>query len=159
MIGTRSQASNLSHAPVRDRPPLRSQSRHMAHVFTPPSVSVQQRPHTMRLHDAHGPAASRPQNAQAGADGPPSTGCSAPVTATLQAHDRRGGNLAQRWGAWASSLDCYGLRQITRLVDVGALEVCHMVGEQLKGQHRQKRENLFARVGDQEKMRRDVGDD
>jgi hypothetical protein len=45
----------------------------MAHVRTPPSVRVEHAPQTMRLHAAHGPAASRPQWAHRGASSPPPT--------------------------------------------------------------------------------------
>ncbi len=52
------------HAPPSERPFLRSHSRQIAQVRTPPSVSVQQSPHTGRAHDAHGPTASLEQNEQ-----------------------------------------------------------------------------------------------
>ena len=63
----------LRHADVSELPFLRSHSRQMAQVFTPPSVSVQQLPHTERRHEAQGPAASREQNAQR--SGPSSPEC------------------------------------------------------------------------------------
>ena len=50
------------HAPPRARPLVRSHSRQMAQVRTPPSVSVQQSPQTGRSQEAHGPAASFEQN-------------------------------------------------------------------------------------------------
>jgi len=64
---TRSPTSQMPrprHAPPSERPFFRSQSRQIAHVLAPPSVSVQQSPHTERRQDAHGPAASALQNAQ-----------------------------------------------------------------------------------------------
>ena len=60
-------------AEVSELPWVRSHSRQMAQVFTPPSVSVQQLPQTERRHEAQGPAASREQNAQR--SGPSSPEC------------------------------------------------------------------------------------
>ena len=77
-IPTRKRPS-LLHSEERERPFLRSQSRQIAHVCAPPSVSVQQSPHTERRHDAHGPAASAEQKAQRSMPSPPSVR-SAPLT-------------------------------------------------------------------------------
>lgn len=61
----------LPHALVSERPFLRSHSRQIAHVRTPPSVSVQQSPQTDLSHEAHGPAASFEQNEQRSGPPPP----------------------------------------------------------------------------------------
>jgi len=71
--GTTSHATNPTHARRSDLPPLRSHSRHIAQTLTPPSVKVQQCPHTILRHEAHGPAEGRPQKAQGRGASPSST--------------------------------------------------------------------------------------
>lgn len=46
-----------------------------------------------------------------------------------------------------TSLDCDGLREVSRLIDVGPLEVGHVVGEQLHREHREQRQDLALRLG------------
>lgn len=58
----RTNLTRPPQAPPRERPFVRSHSRQMAHVRTPPSVRVQQSPQTGRSQEAHGPAASFEQN-------------------------------------------------------------------------------------------------
>lgn len=68
----------LRHAPASERPPLRSQSRQIAHVPAPPSVRVQQSPQTSARQDAQGPTASAEQKVHR--SGPGSAVWSAPLT-------------------------------------------------------------------------------
>lgn len=60
----RSHSKRPCHAAVSERAPRRSQSRQMAQTFAPPSVRVEQSPHTGLAHDAQGPAAARGQKLQ-----------------------------------------------------------------------------------------------
>ena len=78
-IGRSNQSRIPLHAGPRDLPFLRSHSKQIAHTFTPDSVNVQQFPHTIRRHEAHGPAASFRQNAHIGGASSP-TVCRVPVT-------------------------------------------------------------------------------
>jgi hypothetical protein len=54
----------VHHAPARERPFDRSQSKQMAQGRDVSSVRVQQSPHTDLWHEAQGPAASAPQRTQ-----------------------------------------------------------------------------------------------
>ena len=48
----------------------------------------------------------------------------------------------------ATSLDGDGLREVARLVDVGALQVGHVICKQLQRQHREERQHLRVRLRD-----------